>query len=91
MTDFAAVFAQIKERNRAWSKCAKHHFPHRESGYKLGEKITCVNCGVDASLRDIGEYIRGYIAAGGNPTDIMPDWVLDESAIGSTGVVRIVK
>lgn len=75
--DARALWEEVKERNRRWAACPRHFFPHQPDGYRLGVKIACQHCGVEAGLREIGEYIRGYIAAGGDPTDVMPDWKVE--------------
>jgi hypothetical protein len=92
-TDRAAtgLLAEIRERNQRWSDCPRHFFPHKPDGYRIGEKIRCANCGVEGELRMIGEYIRGYMAHGGDPADIMPDWKPRESVTGSVGIVEGLK
>lgn len=82
------MLADIQERNRRACACQRHHFPHNPDGYRLGQKHTCIRCEVPFGLVDIGHYIRGYMAAGGNPADVMPDWLPVESANGNVGVVR---
>lgn len=38
-------------------------------------KIVCFNCGGAMDLIKVSEYVRGYIAAGGNPNDVWPGWL----------------
>ena len=72
--DVKQMWAEAQDRNRRWRECPKHRFPEKPDGYRLGDKPRCLVCGVDAKLGEIGDYIRGYQAAGGNAADIMPDW-----------------
>jgi hypothetical protein len=69
-----AMLAEAVERRRRLDECPRHHFPHQAGGYVLGAKVRCDRCGGDLRLSDIGLYLRGYVAAGGNPDDVMPDW-----------------
>lgn len=70
------LFASIRANNRRWESCPRHYFPHQPDGYKFGEKVTCDHCGYSDRMMNVGLYIRGYVAAGGNPADVMPDWKL---------------
>ena len=72
--DAKALWEQVKADSKARRACPRHHYAPRTGGYGLGEKLTCSVCGVADRLTDIGRYIEGYKAAGGDPHDIMPDW-----------------
>ena len=80
--------ADIQERNRRSCACPRHFYPHKPEGYRIGEKVKCDLCGIEAGLVNVGDYIRGYMAAGGDPADVMPDWKPITGANGNTGVVR---
>jgi len=68
-----SLWKEVKENRRALDSCKKHNFtPPKE--LKLGEIYTCNNCGGKLRLSDIGDYIRGYEAAGGNCNDIWLDF-----------------
>lgn len=85
------LMAEIVERNRRSCACPRHFYPHDPEGYRIGQKVQCAHCGVNASLTEIGSYLRGYMAAGGNPADVMPDWEPRESVNGNIGVIRNVR
>jgi hypothetical protein len=53
--------------------CPKHYFSPQEK-YEIGEPLTCVHCKGRMPLPMLGVYIRGFQAAGGDPTEICPDW-----------------
>lgn len=72
--DAKALWAEVQDRTRKWHACPRHFFPPQQDGYRVGQRIACKHCGVAANLREIGDYVRGYIAAGGDPSDVMPDW-----------------
>ena len=86
--DFAALWEQVKSNNRRLDVCPRHFFPHRPAGYRIGQKLRCVHCEGEITLTDAGNYLRGYVAAGGDPADVWPDWKPRESATGRTGVVE---
>lgn len=54
--------------------CPKHRFPASAKNYRLGESLTCLNCKGRLTLIEVGNYVRGYKAAGGDPKDVIPDW-----------------
>lgn len=68
------LFEQIKANRRRLDAYPKHRFDLGEPPYRFGEKATCQNCGGSMDLTDIGQYARGYAAAGGNPNDVVPNW-----------------
>lgn len=71
--DSANMLATIRARHAREAACPKHRFEGLQS-VRFGEKFTCLNCGVQMRLTDIGQYIRGYQAAGGDKDDIWPGW-----------------
>jgi len=68
------ILAQVQANRERVTGCAKHQFPKRGNTYVLGQKLTCVNCGGVMSLPDAASYLRGYVAHGGDASDIIPDW-----------------
>jgi ferredoxin-like protein FixX len=74
-TDYKKMLADIRENNRRWRECPRHLYRAWDANkHSLGQKHTCLNCGSSKSLTDIGCYIEGYKAAGGDPNDIMPGY-----------------
>lgn len=74
-TDYKKMLADIRENHRRWRECPRHLYRAWDANkHRLGQKHTCLNCGSSKSLTDIGCYIEGYQAAGGNPNDIMPGY-----------------
>lgn len=71
--DFKGIFAQVKANSEAIRACKKHRFERQES-YSLGQKHKCIECGGEMRMPEIGSYIRGYEAHGGNAEDIFPGW-----------------
>lgn len=73
--DTKKLLAEIRENNRRWRECPRHRYEAwNPDKHQLGQKHTCLQCGSSKSLTDIGCYIEGYQAAGGDPNDIMPNW-----------------
>ena len=70
--DVLSIWEQVKENSRKLHACKRHRFPGGK--VKLGDKARCLECGGELGLVPIGEYIRGYEAAGGLAADIWPDW-----------------
>ena len=74
-TDYKKMLADIRENHRRWRECPRHLYRAWDANkHSLGQKHTCLNCGSSKSLTDIGCYIEGYKAAGGDPNDIMPGY-----------------
>jgi hypothetical protein len=67
------IWAEVKENHRKLNGCAKHKFLGGKIE-KMGAKYTCLNCGGTQGLSDIGAYIKGYVAAGGDAQDVWPGW-----------------
>jgi hypothetical protein len=70
--DFKGLWAEVKANRAKLDGCARHRFEAKP--VKLGEKQICLMCGGTISLTDMGNYIRGYEAAGGSADDIWPGY-----------------
>ncbi|HCH8284995.1 TPA: hypothetical protein NNQ18_004696 [Salmonella enterica] len=73
---------EIKANRLLLDNCPRHFF--KLGKIQLGEKAQCLRCGGWFSLTTLGDYIRGVVAAGGNPCDVCPDWY-GETISGSEG------
>lgn len=67
-------FAAIKARVAREQACPKHRFEIGPGPYAMGVKYRCAHCAAEKRMYEIGDYVRGYQAAGGDPRDICPDW-----------------
>jgi len=68
---------RILENRRRIDGCKQHTFRPFSAmlpQHMFGQKHECLNCGGKINGEDILTYVQGYIAAGGDPTDIVPDW-----------------
>jgi hypothetical protein len=65
-----AILARVRENRRRLDGCARHHFT--ATAVRIGERLKCVHCGGELHLTDIGSYLAGYKAAGGNTADVWP-------------------
>lgn len=72
--DESPLFSEVKARRVCLDACPRHSFDLGPMPFSIGDKANCLRCGVPMSLTNIGDYIRGYIAAGGDPCDIVKDW-----------------
>lgn len=52
--------------------CPRHRFILDK--ITMGEKCQCLRCGGWMPLTSIGDYVRGFVAAKGDPCEIVPDW-----------------
>ena len=68
--EIRGIWEQVKANSAKLRSCNRHRF--EASQVKLGQKMICLNCGGTISLTDVGYYIRGYEANGGNADDIWP-------------------
>lgn len=78
------------DRKRLWADananveklnaCPRHHFVMTDEQVKggpgalFGAKLTCERCGGRMDMLGVNQYVRGFVAGGGNPNDIMPGW-----------------
>lgn len=68
--DVVSIWNEAKENVRRLDSCERHKFD--APLVKIGEKLTCQNCGGVLSLSDISQYVRGFRAAGGDPELVYP-------------------
>ncbi|MFA6619298.1 MAG: hypothetical protein WCT23_09550 [Candidatus Neomarinimicrobiota bacterium] len=71
--DVKGIWKEVQENQKKLRGCKRHCFGAAKP-LQLGQKLICQNCGGVMGLSDIGNYIRGYQAAGGAATDIITDW-----------------
>lgn len=67
------LFAEVRENHRKLDSCPRHTFDPPEE-IRLGTKLTCIHCGGILGIGDIGYYIKGYVAHGGDSADIWPGY-----------------
>lgn len=60
--DVKGIWAEVQANSVRLRGCARHRF---DGDWKIGQRKVCLVCGGGMSLTDIGNYIRGYEAAGG--------------------------
>lgn len=70
--DALSPWEQVKANRAKLKACKRHRFEPKS--VKLGEKQTCLECGGQISLTDMGQYIAGYVAGGGSADDIWPGY-----------------
>lgn len=68
-----AKFAKLKANQDALDACPKHRFQIPKV-LSLGTAVQCEHCKGAMQIIHAYSYTKGYQAAGGNPTDIMPTW-----------------
>jgi len=70
------LWQQAVTNNQKLNDCPRHKFtvelPPRIERFQF--KMTCVTCQGVMRLQEVNQYIRGYIAAGGNGNDIWNNW-----------------
>lgn len=73
--DARATYARIRKNRDALDNCPRHSFDAFPlEGIRIGAKLKCNKCGGEMALTQVGEYVRGYVAAGRNGNDILPGW-----------------
>lgn len=70
MIDGKSLWEQVKANSKRLNECPRHSFDETE--VRLGQKLTCKCCGGTMSLTDIGNYIKGFEAAGGFASTVWP-------------------
>lgn len=78
----AIDFAAIQARVRRAQACPRHCYEIGPGPYAMGTKYLCKHCGDEKRLFEIGQYVQGYQAAGGNARDVCPDWREGQSDAG---------
>lgn len=72
MIDATAILAEVKTNHARLDGCKVHAFDPSE--HVPGKRLTCLLCGGEMQLVRIGDYIKGYEAAGGSCDDIWPGY-----------------
>jgi hypothetical protein len=70
--DAARIWEQVKANSAKLNGCSAHRF--RGGAPAIGKKMVCFNCKGEIGLPEIGTYIAGYIAAGGDAADVWPEY-----------------
>lgn len=65
------IWEKAKANDAIVRGCPRHRFSGEAV---IGKRKPCDACGGTLSLSDIGNYIRGYKAAGADPNDIWPGY-----------------
>jgi hypothetical protein len=75
ISDIDSIWADVKVNHAKIRACVRHRFPDAEANpVKMGAKVTCTACGGTLGLTDAGYYFDGFVAAGGNPDDVWPNF-----------------
>ena len=77
--DIKRIWKKVQENQKKRRSCKRHCFG-AAGPCQLGQRLTCQYCGGVMGLSEIGDYIRGYEAAGGAATDIISDWQSETKA-----------
>lgn len=76
--DRGALLAKIKANRDRLDACPRHRFewnvPPGGVARMFGGKVRCHNCEGEMPLVELGAYVRGFAAAGGDPNDVLPGW-----------------
>lgn len=67
-------FEAIDSNRKRLDACRMHAFPSAPACIDPGEKLLCTNCGGELNTILIAQYVRGFIAAGGDPVAVAPWW-----------------
>jgi hypothetical protein len=70
--DAKKLWAEAGENVARLRACKRHRFDTEK--VVPFQRMFCLECGGELGLRNVGDYIRGYAAAGGNSADIWPEW-----------------
>jgi len=73
MSNSKNILEEVRANIKIKNSCKLHNITPPEE-LKLGHVFTCNNCGAKIRTNEIGSYIRGYQAAGGDCNDIYEGW-----------------
>lgn len=68
-----ALATKVRDNLGRLKSCHCHLFLDFDQA-GLGAKLRCEHCGGEMRISDVINYVRGYIAAGGNPEDVAQGW-----------------
>jgi DNA-directed RNA polymerase subunit RPC12/RpoP len=68
------LFKRAKINRIKLDGCTLHRYDPEAFAIMFGAKAVCMNCGGEMGVLEIAQYIRGYIAAGGNPNLVLPGY-----------------
>lgn len=74
LADARAALDKIREIHRRVRECPRHLFETMPQP-RMGEKLTCSTCNGEVSAVDAFTYVRGFMAAGGDPLVVAPWWM----------------
>lgn len=83
------LWAEAQANVDKLNECPRHHFEMTDEQVAagpaalFGAKLTCARCKGRMDMLGVNQYVRGFVAAGGNPNDILPGWN-DEQNNGRT-------
>ncbi len=72
--DMKVELAKIRKNINNIERCKKHRFDPDNYGRKPGAKATCLNCGGVMRLTEVGSYLQGFKAAGGDTEEVWPGY-----------------
>ncbi len=83
--DRKRLWADAQANVEKLNACPRHHFEMTDEQVKggpgalFGAKLTCLRCGGRMDMLGVNQYVRGFMAANGNPNDILPGWNDDKT------------
>lgn len=72
VVEFKELLKEVRDNAARLDRCPRHEY--EDKPIRLGDTPVCVKCQGTMALTNIGQYIRGYQAAGQDPEDIWPNW-----------------
>ena len=78
--DAKAIWEDVKANRARLDACPRHAFAPLP--VKIGQPVTCTVCSGTLGLVDVSYYIRGFVAAGGDPNVVWPNWKKDHTTHG---------
>ena len=70
----ATIWEEVKANIARIDACPRHRFEGDRAAVKLGVRQVCLNCGGAMGIVDIGNYIKGFEAAGGSADAVWPGY-----------------
>lgn len=68
--DAKALLSEVRANIAKLDACPRHRF---SGPVVFGKRSTCDHCGGTISNSDVHHYAAGYVAAGGDRLDILPN------------------
>lgn len=82
------IYKRAKINRLRLDGCKRHRFDVHAIPVALGGKAVCLECGGEMPVLELAQYVRGFMAAGGDPNDVCAGFWPEGVALGNVHCPR---